>query len=126
MHKFYIFLAIEGHLYQALYDTQFIIPQNFTQSLDKIGWQKSSRTDKGVHSVASVVSCKLEVDLQKMEHDDMYGIDMAGTVNAALPSDIRVFCMQKTPNSFNARNDCSWYVNWQKYLYIFQGENMNT
>ncbi|CAI5502016.1 unnamed protein product [Closterium sp. Naga37s-1] len=55
--------AVEGYLEQALLAAGMMLPSNFGD-LFKIGWSRSSRTDKGVpsqvHSVATVVSVKLE------------------------------------------------------------------
>lgn len=42
--------------------------------IKKIGWNRSSRTDKGVHSVSSVFSMKLELDpLIHLHPDDPLG-----------------------------------------------------
>ena len=45
--------TVEDVLQQAIYDAGAILPSNYG-NLHKIGWTRSSRTDKGVHSLANV------------------------------------------------------------------------
>ena len=45
--------TVEDVLQQAIYDAGAILPSNYGD-LHKIGWTRSSRTDKGVHSLANV------------------------------------------------------------------------
>ncbi len=42
--------TIEGDLERALFESELITSENF-DNLKKIGWQRASRTDKGVHAV---------------------------------------------------------------------------
>lgn len=42
--------TVEGDLERALFDAGFISPLNFG-NLNKIGWCRGSRTDKGVHAI---------------------------------------------------------------------------
>ena len=45
--------TVEDVLQQAMYDVGAILPSNYG-NLHKIGWTRSSRTDKGVHALANV------------------------------------------------------------------------
>ena len=64
--------------------------------LSKIKWTRASRTDKGVHSLGTVMSMRLLV------HDERYtpggdpeGLTHADLINAHLPPSIQVFTVQK-------------------------------
>ena len=50
--------SIEEHLRTALYLSGCIRDSNAT-SLQRIGWNRSSRTDKGVHCAGAIVTAKL-------------------------------------------------------------------
>ncbi|CAI7856231.1 unnamed protein product [Closterium sp. NIES-53] len=88
--------AVEGYLEQALLAAGMMLPSNFGD-LFKIGWSRSSRTDKGVHSVATVVSVKLELPEslfqkgQDPQEEERAGLAAADAINAHLPPSIRVF-----------------------------------
>ena len=45
--------TVEDVLQQAMYQAGAILPSNYG-NLSKIGWTRSSRTDKGVHALANV------------------------------------------------------------------------
>jgi tRNA pseudouridine38-40 synthase len=93
-----ILIAIESALEKALYKCGMISDSNFG-FLDKIGWSRSSRTDKGVHAAGVVVSLKMLIDGDSEEILDEH----VQSVNEALPSDIRVFSIQRTRKSFLPR-----------------------
>lgn len=50
--------TIEETIEKALFDSELILDHNY-ESLQKIGWSRAARTDKGVHAVANFVNCKL-------------------------------------------------------------------
>lgn len=52
--------TIEAALERALFEAGYIKESNFGD-LDKIGWARCSRTDKGVHAARNVVSAKIEL-----------------------------------------------------------------
>ncbi|KAJ1412215.1 Pseudouridine synthase I, TruA, C-terminal [Sesbania bispinosa] len=52
--------TIEKELETAIFKAGGIRDSNFGD-LQKIGWARSSRTDKGVHSLATVISFKMEI-----------------------------------------------------------------
>lgn len=45
--------TVEDVLQQAIYEMGGILPSNYG-TLQKVGWSRSSRTDKGVHAMANV------------------------------------------------------------------------
>ena len=79
-------VTIEGILERALFLGGGIKECNFG-NLQKIGWTRAARTDKGVHAIGQCVSMRLMVDNEASFIDQ---------VNAYLPDDIRVFTMTKT------------------------------
>ncbi|MCE3050279.1 hypothetical protein HAX54_046809 [Datura stramonium] len=81
--------SIEGELEKAISKAGGIRDSNFG-NLYKIGWARSSRTDKGVHSLATMISLKMEIPRDAWE-DDPSGIILANCVNSNLPENIRVF-----------------------------------
>ena len=51
--------------------------------MQKLGWERASRTDKGVHALKNLISVRLMVsDMEKAVND----------VNLQLPDDIHVDC----------------------------------
>jgi tRNA pseudouridine(38-40) synthase len=55
--------TIESTLERALFEAGYVKESNFGD-LDKIGWARCSRTDKGVHAARNVVSAKLELPVR--------------------------------------------------------------
>ena len=106
-------LAIEGRLEEGLYAAAMILPSNYGY-LDKIGWSRSSRTDKGVHSLSTVVAARLEgmwsrVDLGNGNYE--YDIEdecikLPEMINQHLPPEIRVVAAAQVPYGFDARKSC--------------------
>ena len=50
--------SIELNLQRALYKAGAIDPRNM-ERLQKIGWMRCARTDKGVHAIGQIVSAKV-------------------------------------------------------------------
>ena len=96
--------TVQATLELALYRHHYISPSNFGVP-QKYSWSTSGRTDKGVHAAAQVVSFKMELlpteewsnnDCKPQQH-------IIDTINSALPSDIRVFDLQRTSRGFSAK-----------------------
>ncbi|PHT28300.1 putative tRNA pseudouridine synthase [Capsicum baccatum] len=83
--------AIEGELEKSIFKAGGIRDSNFG-NFYKIGWARSSRTDKGVHSLATMISLKMEIPEDAWE-DDPNGITLANCVNSSLPENIKVFAI---------------------------------
>ncbi|KAL7081940.1 hypothetical protein ACP275_14G069700 [Erythranthe tilingii] len=110
------FSTIEGELENAIYKAGGIRDSNFGD-LNKIGWARSSRTDKGVHSLATMITLKLEIP-ESAWNNDPNGFALATYVNSYLPRNIRVFSILPSQRSFDARRECSI----RKYSYLLPAE----
>ncbi|KAM7527595.1 hypothetical protein LguiB_031005 [Lonicera macranthoides] len=108
--------TIEGALETALYNAGGIRDSNFG-NLHKVGWGRSSRTDKGVHSLATMISLKMEIPDYAWK-DDPNGFALASYVNSYLPESIRVFSILPSQRRFDARREC----NIRKYSYLLPAE----
>lgn len=92
--------SIENLIEKVLFRCGHILPSNVGE-LKRLKWSHSSRTDKGVHSLATVISCFLVVDDNTFKNDiNQTFID---TINNYLPSSIRLFSACKVSRSFQAR-----------------------
>lgn len=90
--------TIESSLEQALFAAGMILESNMG-SLTKLRWTRSSRTDKQVHSLATVISTKLECNPDSFEADPE-GTAYAAAINATLPPEVRHVRQQApTPHS---------------------------
>ena len=97
--------TIEDVLESAIFDAGGILESN-RGSLGKIGWSRSSRTDKRVHSLSTVISMKMECDAAVFSsHPD--GLPLVEAINEHLPPEIRVFGVQRVVKSFDARRECT-------------------
>ncbi|XP_009789296.1 putative tRNA pseudouridine synthase isoform X1 [Nicotiana sylvestris] len=108
--------TIEGELEKAIFKAGGIRDSNFG-NLYKIGWARSSRTDKGVHSLSTMISLKMEIPEDAWQ-DDPNGISLANCVNSYLPENIRVFSILPSKKRFDARREC----NARKYSYLLPAE----
>ncbi|TMW60008.1 hypothetical protein Poli38472_000050 [Pythium oligandrum] len=89
--------TIEAELERALFEAGGIAEPNYG-FLQKIGWSRAGRTDKGVHAAGQMVTAKLHVG------DDVPAF--LQNVNALLPDDIRILHMVTTTKNFNAKMSC--------------------
>ncbi|KAF5744459.1 hypothetical protein HS088_TW07G00030 [Tripterygium wilfordii] len=103
--------TIEKELEDAIYkDSNY-------GDLHKISWARSSRTDKGVHSLATMISLKMEIPEYAWKADP-YGTDLATQINHYLPDNVRVFGILPSQGSFDPRREC----NLRKYSYLLPAE----
>jgi hypothetical protein len=103
--------TIEHDLEEALYKIGCISESNH-KFLGKIGWSRSSRTDKGVHAARIIIGAKLLVDKSMITADNRLP-HLIPRLNAQLPEGIRVFSACRVNAGFNARKACKW-----RYVYI--------
>ncbi|XP_057953311.1 putative tRNA pseudouridine synthase [Malania oleifera] len=108
--------TVEGELEAAIFKAGGIRDSNFGD-LDKIRWARSSRTDKGVHSLATMISLKMEIP-EVAWKDDLNGIALANCINSHLPKNIKVFSILPSKRSFDPRREC----NLRKYSYLLPAE----
>ncbi|KAI9118666.1 hypothetical protein K1719_010998 [Acacia pycnantha] len=110
--------TVEKDLETAIFKAGGIRDSNFGD-LQKIAWARSSRTDKGVHSLATVISFKMEIP-DNAWCGDPYGFVLANHINSHLPSDIKVFSVMPSQRSFDPRREC----NLRSYSYLLPSETI--
>ncbi|GMI96915.1 hypothetical protein like AT2G30320 [Hibiscus trionum] len=108
--------TVENELETAIFKAGGIRDSNYGD-LHKIAWARSSRTDKGVHSLATMISLKMEIPDYAWKGDPN-GIALAEFVNSYLPDNIRVFGILPSQRSFDPRREC----NLRKYSYLLPAE----
>lgn len=108
--------TIESVLESAIFKSGGILESNYGK-LQKIGWERSSRTDKGVHSLATMISLKMEIPDRAWE-DDPDGIALASFINSNLPDNVRVFSILPAQRSFDVRRECLY----REYFYLLPAE----
>ena len=96
--------TVEDVLEEAIYRAGGILDSN-RGMLGKINWSRSSRTDKRVHSLSTVISMKLECNAGLFETEPDGG-SIARAINEHLPPEVRVFAVQRVVKSFDARREC--------------------
>lgn len=96
--------TIEEELERAIFRAGGILESNFG-NLEKIRWMRSSRTDKGVHSLSTVISFKMEFE-QSTSGNTADGIAVADKINEHLPKSIRIFGIVPVNKSFDPRRGC--------------------
>ncbi|KAF0716875.1 Aste57867_2617 [Aphanomyces stellatus] len=97
--------TIEYDVREALFKAGCILESNYAD-MSKIGWSRSSRTDKGVHATAIVLSAKLLVHEDRIDPVTGRIAHLVDEVNAHLPDAVRVFSATKVHQSFRAREEC--------------------
>ncbi|KAG2672932.1 hypothetical protein I3760_13G065200 [Carya illinoinensis] len=108
--------TIEEELETAIFKAGGIRDSNFG-NLHKIAWARSSRTDKGVHSLATTISLKMEIP-ENAWKEDPYGMALANHINYYLPKNIKVFSILPAQRRFDPRREC----NLRKYSYLLPAE----
>ncbi|WJX63726.1 tRNA pseudouridine(38-40) synthase [Trifolium repens] len=108
--------TVEKELESAISKAGGILDSNLGD-LEKIGWARSSRTDKGVHSLATMISFKMEIP-ENSWNGDPYGFSLANYINSYLPCDIKVISILPSQRSFDPRKECSL----RKYSYLLPAE----
>lgn len=109
-------ITIEDELEKAILKAGGMLESNYG-NLHKLGWRRSSRTDKGVHSLATVIAMKMEIPDGAWE-EDPDGIALADVINRHLPYNIRIFSILPMNKRFDARNECVS----RKYVYLLPAE----
>lgn len=108
--------TIESVLESAIFKAGGILESNYGK-LQKVGWERSSRTDKGVHSLATMISLKMEIPDRAWENDPD-GIALANFINSNLPNNIKVFSILPAQRSFDVRRECLY----REYFYLLPAE----
>ncbi|XP_050368676.1 putative tRNA pseudouridine synthase [Argentina anserina] len=108
--------TIEKELETAIFKAGGIRESNFG-NLNKIAWARSSRTDKGVHSLATMISLKMEIPENAWDGDP-YGIALVNHINSYLPQNIKIFSAVPAQRSFDPRKEC----NLRMYSYLLPAD----
>lgn len=108
--------TIEKELETAIFKAGGIRDSNYGD-LCKVAWGRSSRTDKGVHSLATMISLKMEIPKNAWQGDP-YGILLANCINSYLPHSIKVFSILPSKKRFDPRREC----NLRKYSYLLPSD----
>ena len=93
-------VSIEDVLLGAFHKAGLISAENMDDPLRKAGWQRASRTDKGVSALRNLASAKL-----CRQPDGEEGA--VARVNEHLPSDIRLYGLQPVTASFSSHLHCT-------------------
>jgi len=110
--------TIESVLESAIFKAGGILESNYGK-LQKVGWERSSRTDKGVHSLATMISLKMEIPDRAWENDPD-GISLASFINSNLPNNVRVFSILPAQRSFDVRRECLY----REYFYLLPAKTI--
>lgn len=97
--------TVEAVLERAVYDAGLIAESNFGD-LFKVKWTRNSRTDKGVHSLATVVGLRVLLPGDDRWDTDPEGLELVEAINARLPPQVRVLSVQRVNKKFHARRFC--------------------
>uniref|UniRef100_A0A7S1KQV1 Pseudouridine synthase I TruA alpha/beta domain-containing protein n=1 Tax=Percolomonas cosmopolitus TaxID=63605 RepID=A0A7S1KQV1_9EUKA len=99
--------TVEGEVWRVLKETDAIMPANQSDP-KKIGWARTSRTDRGVHALVNIIECKLHV------YDEL-----VPELNKLLQkpdgsNDVMVHGYSRVTGGFKARMSCDgreyWYL----------------
>ena len=82
-----------------------LLPNYRSRGLQRLKWSRSSRTDKSVSSLCTVVSLRAEIDPTAWD-DDVEARAAAREISQFLPDDVECFAVYNTPKSFQARREC--------------------
>lgn len=105
--------TVEAELQNALFKARCIAPENYG-FINKIKWSRSSRTDKGVHALCSVIAAKLLWEPRPYE-------EILAEINSNLPADVKVISLKLVTSAFHAKSSASF----REYQYLFPLKPLN-
>lgn len=97
--------TVEGVLESAIFDAGMMAESNFGD-LFKVKWTRNSRTDKGVHSLATVIALRVLLPGDDRWDSDPEGLLLVEQLNQRLPQAVRAFSVQRVNKKFHARRFC--------------------
>ena len=97
--------TIEKEIWDSLILNGYVSKDN-ALDLKKVGWQRCARTDKGVHALGNLASFKILLDERNKTSEDIEK-EFIEKMNKSLPSQIRMFGLQRVTGGFDAKNSCS-------------------
>lgn len=103
--------TVEEQIEKALFEIKAISHFNFGD-LKKIAWNRATRTDKSVHALQNVFSCKVHLSREEKEANDglepfRERLNKALDKDAKFKSEIKVFCVIEVSNRFNSKINTS-------------------
>jgi len=121
--------TVEELIEKSLKDINCISSYNFGD-LKKIGWSRATRTDKSVHALQNVFSCKVHLSRQQRENNlEDFRARLNAAIRERLPDsnkhEVKVFCIIEVSNRFNAKINTS-YREYSYYLPSFLLADNNT
>ena len=80
--------------------------------LKKIAWNRATRTDKSVHALQNVFSCKVHISKEERESNDgledfRKRLNIALNKDSKIESEVKVFCVIEVSNRFNSKINTS-------------------
>ncbi|KAM0675008.1 tRNA pseudouridine synthase 1 [Gurleya vavrai] len=90
--------TIESEIIKALLILNLIKKEN-AEDPKKIGMQRASRTDKGVHAAMSLIACKIESEVNHEIYENMKKL--------LIEKDIYLYKIIQLPGSFNPKKKCN-------------------
>jgi tRNA pseudouridine(38-40) synthase len=90
--------TVEGQIEDALQKLHLIHDYNFGD-LQKIGFNRATRTDKRVHALQNVFSCKIQFDDRGKSFEDSYE-KLRSSLNATITNEVRIFAVVPVANRF--------------------------
>lgn len=96
--------TVEREVDAALQRRGYFKPEN-AGHMGRTNMQRSSRTDKGVHSIGTLMSCKVELPMDNPDSAEHMS-RLAEEVNEELPADIRISCVKRASKGFRPRRAC--------------------
>ena len=114
--------TVEEEIEKALFDIDCISHHNFGD-LKKVGWCRATRTDKSVHALQNVFSCKVHMRKEYRDGEmEVFRTKLNEALEKRLPEknkhEVKVFCVIEVSNRFNAKNNTS-YREYSYYLPSF-------
>lgn len=97
--------TVEEEIEKALFKARLIAKHNFGD-LNKIAWNRATRTDKRVHALQNCFSCKIQYNDHGKEYHETYEL-LRIQLNDLLPSDVRIFTLIPVAARFDSKLNTS-------------------
>ncbi len=101
---------------KALFEHKLIAKHNFGD-LQKIAWNRATRTDKKVHALQNVFSCKIQYKDGGRDYQETYE-PMRIALNKLLPYDVKIFTVLPVSARFDSKTNTS-HREYSYYLPTF-------
>lgn len=107
--------TVEAEVEIALRDMNAIATYNYGD-LKKISWSRATRTDKSVHALQNLFSCKVHASREQRENFlEPFRVQLNETLAKNVNDEIKIFNIVEVSNRFNAKLNAS-YREYSYYL----------